>query len=109
MALQFKVDLFVAGGSPLDAEELARTVEVRPVADRTETVRVAAPEVMVVRKLDWFRRDGGTSDRQWFDVLGILKVQAGRLDEAWMRRLAAPPGVSDLLERALRLHGPPAR
>jgi hypothetical protein len=109
LQLQFKVDLFVAGSSPLDHEELERVVRVAPVAGSPRTAAVASPEVMVLRKLDWFRRGGGLSDRQWFDVLGILKVQAGRLDEAWMRRAAAGLGVGDLLDRALRLQGPPPR
>lgn len=109
LPLQFKVDLFVAGGSPMDAEELERAVSIEPVAGEAWRVRVAAPEAMVVRKLDWFLKGGGLSDRQWMDVLGILKVQAGRLDEAWMRRMAGTLGVTALLERALRLQGPPAR
>jgi hypothetical protein len=109
LSLQFKVDLFVAGGSPMDAEELERAVSIEPVAGEAWRVRVAAPEAMVVRKLDWFRKGGGLSDRQWMDVLGILKVQAGRLDEAWMRRMAGTLGVTTLLERALRLQGPPPR
>ncbi|MBM3984775.1 MAG: hypothetical protein FJ296_03650 [Planctomycetes bacterium] len=70
---------------------------------------LASPESIVLAKLDWFRKGGGLADRQWHDVLGILKVQAGRLDEARMRRMAGTLGVSDLLERALRLQGPPPR
>jgi len=109
LALQFKVDFFVAGSGSLDREELERSLSIAPFADSAHRVSVAPPEVMVVRKLDWFRRGGGLSDRQWADVLGMLKVQAGRLDEAWMRRAAAGLGVTDLLDRALRLQGPPPR
>jgi hypothetical protein len=41
------------------------------------------------------------SDRQWHDILGILSVQAGRLDLACMRDWAERLGIADLLERAL--------
>ena len=41
------------------------------------------------------------SERQWRDVLGILKAQGDRLELAYMRRWAVSLGVSDLLDRAL--------
>jgi len=41
------------------------------------------------------------SERQWRDVLGVLKTQSGRIDVEYMRKMASTLGVSDLLERAL--------
>jgi hypothetical protein len=38
---------------------------------------------------------------QWGDVAGIVRVQKGRLDCAYLREAAGVLGVSDLLERAL--------
>lgn len=63
-------------------------------------IRVTSAERMVLRKLDWFRRGGGESDRQWRDVLAILRVQGGRLDEAWMEREATVHGLGELLRKA---------
>jgi len=42
------------------------------------------------------------SDRQWRDILGVLKVQAGRLDMDYLRKWAAELQVADLLQRALK-------
>ncbi len=42
------------------------------------------------------------SDRQWRDVLGVMKVCAEELDLAYLRRWAGELAVSDLLERALQ-------
>ena len=41
-------------------------------------------------------------DQQWRDVLGVLAVWRGRLDEAYLDQWATALGVSDLLERARR-------
>lgn len=102
LATHMKVDLFVRGDSPLDAEQMRRRQlsELSPGWGRM--VFVTAPEDIVLRKLDWFRRGGRVSDRQWRDVLGVLKVQGERLDREHMRRLAAQADLTDLLVQAVR-------
>jgi hypothetical protein len=51
---------------------------------------------------EWYRLGSETSERQWQDALGVLKVQGRRLDLAYMRRMATGLGVLDLLERAIQ-------
>lgn len=47
-------------------------------------------------------QDGGEiSDRQWNDILGVLKVQEANLDFAYMLQWAETLGVDELLNRAL--------
>jgi len=62
---------------------------------------VISAEDIVLAKLDWYRMGNEVSDRQWLDVLGVLKVQGNRLDRDYMRRMADELGVADLLQRAL--------
>ena len=54
----------------------------------------------MLAKLEWFRRGGEVSERQWWDILGVLRVAQGA-DRAHLRLWATTLGVSDLLERAL--------
>ena len=97
-ASQIKVDLFVAGGTPLDHDLLARR---QAIEIQGQTIYVHAPEDILLQKLRWFRLGGERSDRQWQDVLGIVRVQAGRLDTEYVRLHAAAMGVADLIERVL--------
>jgi hypothetical protein len=48
-----------------------------------------------------YRKGGEISDRQWQDVLGVLRVQAGTLDGAYLAHMAEEVGVSDLLDEAV--------
>jgi sRNA-binding protein len=41
-------------------------------------------------------------DRQWRDMLGILKTRASKLDLDYLRKWAGELKVTDLLERALK-------
>ena len=98
-ASMLKVDLFVAGGTPLDAQQLTR----RQMVDvgNGRTLGVHPPEDILLQKLRWYRLGGEASDRQWRDVIGIVRVQDTRLDLAYLRQHAPVLGVSDLLDRAL--------
>ena len=55
---------------------------------------------MILFKLAWFRLGNEASEQQFKDVLGVLQVQAGRLDDAYLDHWAADLGVADLLHKA---------
>lgn len=97
----FKVDLFMSRGRPFDREVAARArtdaIDPAPGALR---VPIASAEDTILAKLEWFRRGGEASERQWWDIVGVLRVTTG-VDRAYLRRWAAALGVSDLLDRVL--------
>lgn len=95
-----KVDVFVAKGRAFDARALERSRPERLAADSERRARLATAEDTVLAKLEWYRRGGEVSERQWADVLGILRVAEASLDQAYLRQGAAELGVLDLLERA---------
>lgn len=102
LATMMKIDVFVSKGRGFDDEALRRA---RPGAiggDAEARFRLASPEDVLLAKLEWYRLGGETSERQWSDVLGLLRTQGDRLDRDHLRRWAAALGVADLLERAER-------
>lgn len=95
-----KVDIFIPKRRPFDVAQLTRRVPEIAATEPERTIFVTSPEDTVLAKLEWYRAGGEVSDRQWSDILGILKVQAPLVDRAYLRHWAPTLGVADLLERA---------
>jgi len=95
-----KVDVFIPKSRLFDQEELRR-IQLQPLIEGYRPFYVASPEGTILNKLEWYRMGGEVSDRQWNDILGVLKVQGANLDMAYLQRWAVALKVSDLLERAL--------
>ena len=100
-ATMFKVDIFIPKDRPFDRQQLDRREAWIADPDLGLKLYVATPEDTVLAKLAWYRLGGEVSDRQWRDVLGVLRVQRDRLDLAYLRRWAASLALVDLLERVL--------
>jgi hypothetical protein len=100
LASMLKIDVFVAKERAFDDEALRRAQPGPLPGASGAAFRLASPEDILLAKLEWFRAGGETSERQWNDVLGLLRVQGERLDRDYLSRFAAALGVADLLERA---------
>jgi hypothetical protein len=98
----FKVDVFIPRPRPFLQSQLERA-QTQTFAFETEvSAKFASPEDTILAKLEWYRLGGETSDRQWRDILGVLKTRAGELDLDYLQKWAAEMKVNDLLERALK-------
>src|SRR5712691_10382606 len=71
----FKVDVYVSSSGGFDEQQLLRRLPEHIKPDSTDPVYVATAEDTVLAKLVWFRKGFGVSEKQWFDVLGIMGVQ----------------------------------
>jgi len=103
LATMFKVDVFVLKDRPYDRTALGRIRQDSLTPEEPGTkVLLAAPEDIVLNKLEWFRSGDEVSERQWRDAVGVLKVQKDRLDRGYLAHWATELGLSDLLQRAWR-------
>ena len=94
-----KVDVFVQKTGPFSQQEMRRAREdVLEVGSRP--FFFASAEDMILAKLDWWKQGGGVSNRQWNDILEIIKEKHAALDSAYLRQSAPMLGVADVLEKA---------
>lgn len=106
LATNLKVDVFVLDGKAFSRSEMARRRSFAFIGAGGEAaLQVASAEDLVLQKLRWFQLGGGASERQWSDLLGVLKVQGRRLDMDYLARWSPELGVEDLLARALEEAG----
>jgi hypothetical protein len=102
VSLGFKVDVFVRKDEPFERSALARRIPVELPGTLGETIHVHSPEDVVLFKLNWYRLGGESSEQQWADILGVVKVQADKLDQGYLTSWAAQLGSSELLARAVQ-------
>ena len=98
----FKVDVFIPRPRPFLQLQLARAQRQTFALESEVSARFASPEDTILSKLEWYRLGAEASERQWRDILGVLKTRAGELDLPYLRQWALELHVADLLERALR-------
>ena len=98
----FKVDVFILKQRPFDLTQMQRRI-LQIISDEPpQSAYFTTAEDIILAKLEWFRSGGEVSERQWNDILGVLRVQANRLDLNYLGKWAKELAVSDLLLQALR-------
>lgn len=96
-----KVDVHVVPRSGIDKEEIERGLWQRLGPGHPDEIRIVTPEDLVLQKLRRYVEAGGVSEKQWRDVLGILKTRGHSLDFGYVRKWAPGLGVTEVLDRAL--------
>ena len=99
----FKVDVFILKATDYDRQSFLRA-DLRPldIEPNSPLFFVESAEDVILNKLRWYRLGGEVSERQWDDVLGVLRVQSDALDMSYLRRWAGALGISDLLDSVLQ-------
>jgi hypothetical protein len=97
----FKVDVFVTKNRPYDSNVMGRSEE-KTVDEGVSDQRLFLPpaEDTILAKLEWYRLGDEISERQWSDVIGVMKVNQHSLDRPYLDKWAGELGVADLLAKA---------
>jgi len=97
----FKVDVFVLKDREYDRVAIQR-ISKKPFGEEESSRQffVAAPEDIVLSKLEWYRLGNEVSEMQWCDVIKVLTVQKDVIDRSYLQKWAAELRIADLLEKA---------
>jgi len=96
-----KIDVFILKDQPYPQKAFERKIKDK-LEEHPDSISVflCSPEDLILNKLEWYRLGGETSERQWLDVSGIIKVQSNSLDKKYLINWARELGVFDLLEKS---------
>jgi energy-coupling factor transporter ATP-binding protein EcfA2 len=95
-----KIDIFVLKDNPFPQIEFQRRRSQLVRQNPDQMLVLPTPEDIILQKLVWYRMTKNESQRQWRDVLGVLKIQGDRLDFGYLQKWAEELSLSDLLETA---------
>jgi len=95
-----KIDVFIHKDEPYPLEAFQRIR--KDTLEDTAKVEFyfSSPEDIIIHKLQWYKMGGFVSERQWLDIIGVVKVQADLLDKKYLKRWSEKLGLSSLLKEA---------
>ncbi|CAN5549943.1 hypothetical protein BH11ARM1_BH11ARM1_06020 [soil metagenome] len=96
----FKVNVHLSHNEPYDAE-VFRRASIQEILPNIRSNCMSAEDI-VIQKLRWFELGNRVSDRQWNDIVQVLEVQKGLLDETYLDKWATHFEVKELLDEARR-------
>lgn len=81
-----KIDVFIFKEDPYHNDALQRKRKDTLDEDDPNTeFYFSSPEDIIINKLQWYKMGNEVSERQWLDVLGVIKVQGDSLDKEYLQ------------------------
>lgn len=87
-----KVDVFVPKDDAFERSRRARGVRL-PISESRE-VMFASPEDVIIKKLQYYQEGG--SEKHLRDIASLLKIQAARIDRAYVADWSETLGVKEI-------------
>lgn len=96
-----KIDVFIFKDEPYQNEVLQRKrMDSIGEGDASIEFYFSSPEDIILNKLQWYKMGGKVSERQWLDIVGVIKIQSDLLDTDYLKRWASKLHLLILLEKA---------
>jgi hypothetical protein len=101
-----KIDIFILKDRPFDREAFKRK-KIDSVGEEPDIASFyfSSEEDIIISKLEWYKLGGEVSERQWKDLIGVLKIQGKKLDFNYLKKWAGDLGLSTLLDNAINEAG----
>ncbi len=97
----FKIDIFVLSEDKLSQQEMSRREKYQVSDEPLQNLFLASAEDTILHKLYWFQLGKEVSERQRNDVLGVLQVQADKIDYSYLNQTDQKRDILLLLECSL--------
>lgn len=101
LATMIKIDIFTFQDTEYQNEAFQRK-KLDSFPEEKGKFFFGSPEDTVINKLDWYKQGNMVSERQWSDIIGILKVQHKLLDFNYLKKWTGLLNLNDLLLKAFR-------
>lgn len=100
-----KADIFVMKDDEFSLSQMSRRVLHCPDGDMSKSFYLCTPEDTILQKVLWLRMANSESQKQWRDILGVLKLQKEQLDCGYLQEWGQRLKLTDILVQALRESG----
>ena len=95
-----KIDIFIYNDEPHQRQAIERKVKDKFDEQGNLEYYFSAPEDIIIAKLQWYVKGNKVSERQWLDIIGVIKVQGENLDIDYLTSWSKKLGVYSLLKKA---------
>jgi hypothetical protein len=100
-----KADIFISRNDDFSISRMNRRQLYMPEDNREKAFYISTSEDTILQKLVWMKISQNESQKQWRDVLGVIKIQQERLDLQYLGQWSAYLNVTAQLKQALQESG----
>ena len=106
LASMLKIDFFISKDLPYELKSFERKCPSElDESDNSIKIYLSSPEDIILSKLNWFNLSNQTSEKQWQDIMGVIKVQQNKLDKEYLYHWAKQLSILELLEKVYKESG----